>query len=227
VLFHGGHHVVEVSSSYNVFRNNYFHNEQWMACSHPTGQCGNRNIGLSGNYDNGLWNVFDGNIIAHSGVAVDGNTAACFSLRGTYTLVRRNVFHNCDGMGIEAAAYTHNGTYQPDPSHSRIFHNTFFHNGFHALDGVEDWKGTGITIAHHGSGPDVTDVALKNNLFHDNRTNAITYYYVEETAQIAADNWEHAGDPLFVNGTGPANPDDAGAYDFHLQETSPSTSAAT
>lgn len=221
VLFHGGHHVMEMASSYNVVRNNYFHNEQWMTCSHPTGLCGNRDIGLSGNYTNVLWNVFEGNIIAHSGVAVDGNTASCFSLRANHTIVRRNVFHNCDGAGIEAASYTASGTYEPDPSHSRIYNNTFFHNGFHALTGVEDWKGTGITVAHHGSGVDVVDVAIKNNLFHDNRTDAINYYYVDENQQIAADNWEHAGDPLFVDVTGPADPDDPSVYDFHLQSTSP------
>ena len=61
---------MEMASSYNIVRNNYFHNEQWMTCSQPTGLCGNRDIGLSGNYTNVLWNVFDGNVIAHSGVAV-------------------------------------------------------------------------------------------------------------------------------------------------------------
>ena len=221
VLFHGGHHVMEMASSFNVVRNNTFHNEEWMTCAQPTGQCGNRDIGLSGNYLNVLWNVFENNIIAHSAVPADGNTASCFSLRANNTIVRRNVFHNCDGSGIEAASYTHNDTYEPDPSHSRIYHNTFFHNGHHAMTGVEDWKGTGVTIAHHGTGPEVTDVALKNNLFHDNRTDAITYYYVEETAQIAADNWEHAGDPEFIDDTGPADPADPSVYDFHLQATSP------
>ena len=29
-LFYGGHHLLQIKTSYNVIRNNYFHNEEWM-----------------------------------------------------------------------------------------------------------------------------------------------------------------------------------------------------
>lgn len=99
------------------------------------------------------------------------------------------------------------------------------HNGFHSLPGLDDnWMGSGLVLASHG-GVDPDDIAIKNNIFHDNRTNALLFYYVDEAPHTTANNWEHAGDPLFVDISGPPDPSRHDAFDFHLTEESPCVDA--
>lgn len=47
-FFHGGHHLVGVYSKCNVFRNNYFHNENWLKDDAGKNLWGNRNLMTSG-----------------------------------------------------------------------------------------------------------------------------------------------------------------------------------
>jgi hypothetical protein len=210
---------MELASSYNVIRHNYFHNEPWNDCRREAtgGKCGNRNIGANGDSTNVRHNVFDGNIIAYTGLPADNETAAGFDLRARHTIVRRNVFHHCDGAGLALGSFS---SHAANPSHSRIYHNTFARNGHHAMDGLVHWKGPGLLLERHRGLP-IADVAIRNNLIHDSRTEAIVFYYVDEEPVAVADNWEHEGDPRFAADGGPPDPADPDALDYRLQPDSP------
>jgi hypothetical protein len=219
VFFYGGHHVLAVSSSYNIVRNNYFHNENWMECERAeTGNlCGNRNIIFEYDPTNVQYNVIEGNRFAFSGVPPDQNTSTGLSVRTPHNIVRRNVFYHCDGPGMGISTLT--GLWDAIDNH--VYHNVYYHNGYPALPGVETWKEAGFLIAHHGTGAEIKDLGIKNNIFYDNKTHAIMFYYVEKDSQVVEGNWEEAADPLFKDITSTVDPFDPSVPDFHLQETSP------
>ncbi|MCZ7645849.1 MAG: right-handed parallel beta-helix repeat-containing protein [Planctomycetota bacterium] len=66
-FFHGGHHLVGVYSKCNVFRNNYFHNENWLKDDAGKNLWGNRNLMTSGFDECSGRNLFEGNRVAFSG----------------------------------------------------------------------------------------------------------------------------------------------------------------
>ena len=224
-FYRGGHHVLAISSNYNVVRDNYFHNENWMACERTEtgGTCGNRNIIFEYDPSNVTWNVVEGNRFAFAGVPPDQNTSAGLSLRTPHNIVRRNEFYYCDGPGMGISTLT--GLW--DASDNHVYHNVFYHNGYPALPGVESWKEAGLLVAHHGSGTIIQDLAIKNNVFHDNKTHGIMFYYVDASAHVVEGNWIQAGDPGFADLSGPADPDDPTAPNFQLRSDSPCIDAGS
>lgn len=221
-FFYGGHHIIEVSSSHNVFRNNYFHNEGWMSCSRPGGLCGNR-LMIFG-YDPGqvAWNIVEGNRFAFSGVPPDQNTSSGISIRTPRTIVRRNVFYHNDGCGLGLS--TSNPAYNAE--HNYIYHNTFFHNGYTLLSGVESWKQVGLLVAKHGSGIPIERLSIVNNIFHDNNVQGIRFYYVPPDGFELRGNRE-GGDPGFVDITTAVSPEDAVRPDLRLTQASPCIDSGT
>ncbi|KMQ52079.1 polysaccharide lyase family 6 [Chitinispirillum alkaliphilum] len=225
LLFHGGHHILTVSSSYNVIRNNHFHNDNWMSCSRTETDslCGNRHIILEDNASNVRWNIIEGNRFAFSGVPPDQNTSSGVSIRTPNNIIRRNMFYNCDGPGLSLATF---GNRNHDASFNYIYHNVFFKNGHSQLSGVESWKQAGLQLATH-RGMDITDVSIKNNIFYGNKFGGIVFYYVDEERQTIANNWNEQGDPLFVNITDPYFPQTTDLPDFSLLEQSPCINSGT
>jgi hypothetical protein len=219
VFFHGGHHVLAISSNYNVIRNNYFHNENWMDCERvETGRkCGNRSIIFEYDPSNVTWNVVEGNRFAFSGVPPDQNTSSGLSLRTPHNIVRRNVFYYNDGPGMGISTLT--GLW--DASDNHVYHNVYFHNGYTALSGVEEWKQAGLLVAHHGAGAQIKDLGIKNNIFHENKTHGVKFYYVDSSDQAMAGNWEESGPPGFVDVESAPDPLDPAVPDFHLVPDSP------
>ena len=80
-FFAGGHHLIEISSKYNVVRNNVFHNEGWMTdpggCdwgpSPRNGKYGNRNLSINNWHDtDGLYLLVENNRTGHTAFASDG-----------------------------------------------------------------------------------------------------------------------------------------------------------
>jgi hypothetical protein len=227
VLYHGGHHVLEINSAYNVIRNNYFHNENWTGtCAHPetNGLCGDRDIIIEDNTGSwASWNVIENNRIAYSGTPADGITSTGLSIRTQSNIVRNNVFYNNDGSGIEFITISG----QPyDVRFNHVYGNDVYHNGYTIIPmtGADVRNNYGL-LFEYDSGNAITSISVKNNAFWSNNGGAMYFYHVNRSDQIVAGNWEEAGDPLFVSTGGTPNPADPNEYDFHLQPGSPLRSA--
>ncbi len=220
VFFYGGHHIITVSSSYNVIRNNYFHNEEWMDCDRPeaNNKCGNRHIIFENYAPNVMWNIIENNRFAFSGLPPDQLTSSGFNLRTPHNIVRRNVFYYCDGPGMSVETYTSG---QLDAKYNYVYHNVYYHNGHHIHPDAENRYECGLQIGKYGQGIPVTDVTVKNNIFYDNKTYAIEFYYTSPDSQVIEGNWEEAGDPLFKDITSQVDPLDPSVPDFQLQQASP------
>ena len=220
---YGGHHILGVYANRNVVRGNTFHNEEWYDC-HRTetgGRCGNRNVILNASFpETNVRNVIDRNRIAFSGLPADNDSSTGLSVRTQRNIIRRNAFYHNDSSGLALSA---DGGNHNDASGNRIYANVFLHNGYPVAD---DWAPlqSGLLLARwvdDAAHNPMIGVAIKNNVFHDNQTYAVYYYYVEQAEQLVGGNREEAGDPGFVAGTGVPDPGDFGFYDFHLRADSP------
>lgn len=222
-FYHGGHHILGVYANYNIVRNNTFHNEEWYDChrSEIGGKCGNRNVILNTSHpENNIRNVIEDNYIVFSGVPPDQETSSGLGIRTKHNIVRRNVFYYCDASGVALSANSgnHNG-----PSNNYIYNNVFYRNGYPLIDQWNPRK-TGLMIARwvdNSSYNQITDVAIKNNIFYENQLYAIYYYYVNKEDMVVENNWEEEGDPKFIDVSGQADPFDFTVFDFHLQADSP------
>jgi hypothetical protein len=220
---YGGHHILGVYANDNVVRGNTFHNEEWYSCHRTSlnSLCGNRNVVLNSSLpDRNVRNVIEDNIIAFSGVPPDQDTSAGLSVRTQWNIIRRNVVYENDAGGITLSA---DGGNHNDASNNRIYHNVLYRNGYPRVD---DWdpNKSGMMLARwvddaaHNS---MTGVAIKNNIFFANQLHTIYFYYVDESDQQLAANWEQDTDPGFVDISGPPDPSDLARLDFHLQPVSP------
>jgi len=198
-FYSGGHHLLAAWGQYNVFRNNYLHNEGWeldpggYRCAISHGAAAGRNL-------------FEGNRFAFAGLA------SGFTLRSWKNIFRSNAFYANGAGGIQFAVQE-NST---PAHHNRLYNNVFFDNGHQEpyapyTGGVYfvDWWGLG----------DPTDNVLKNNIFHANAGGVATFYQVSDP-QVFENNWDEEGDPLFVYDGGPIDPFGE-QPDFHLRPGSP------
>jgi hypothetical protein len=245
-FYHGGHHIIEVASSYNIFRNNTFHNENWTACPRAsTGDlCGNRDIGLYRDELNANWNVFEGNRIAFAGASIDDNAGSTgLSVRSPHTIVRRNMFYGNDGPGL--GLYV-DSTQTYDARSTYVYHNVFYKNGVSPLSAGDLRYTFGLTfdnVAGNNAPIPITGCAVKNNLFFANTGGDLFFYYTEAAAQtvsgnyfgvvkgsnatgmitvaLPADNVQSTADPLFADLGAGFTVDNLERLDFHLQAGSP------
>jgi hypothetical protein len=246
VFFHGGHHILEVASSHNIFRNNTFHNENWTACPRAsTGNlCGNRDVGLYRDQLNANWNVFEGNRLAFAGASIDDAAGSSgLSVRSPYTIVRNNMFYFNDGVGL--GLYV-DSTQTYDARHSYVYHNVFYRNGVSPLSAGDLRYTFGLTfdnVAGTSAPMPITACAVKNNLFWNNAGGDLFFYYTDFAAQMVngnylgvvkgsnatgmvaitlpANNVMSSASPLFVDTSAPETVDNIDKFDFHLQAASP------
>ena len=215
-LCYGGHHVLQVVSTHNVIRNNYFHNEEWMRAPHRTetgGKAGNRLVIFEGQ---GAWNVLEGNRLAFSGLPPDQDGSAGVSVRTPHNIVRRNVFYENDLAGLNV----YSSRKQHDVRFNHVYHNVFFRNAYAAKITFVPFL-SGLSLTKHGNG-NITDVTIMNNIFWRNNGGvAISFYHVDASRQSVSHNWQEAGPPLFVDDQTPADPLKPGLPDFRLQPRSP------
>ena len=215
-IFYGGHHLLSVVASYNIIRNNYFHNEEWMSAPHRTetgGKAGNRHLIIEGR---GPWNVVEGNVFAFSGLPPDQDGSAGMSVRTPHNIVRRNVFYENDMSGLNV----YSSSRRHDVRFNYIYHNVLFRNAYAAKSTFVPFL-SGLSLTKHGNGS-ITDVSIMNNIFWKNNGDvAISFYYCDRAQQSVSHNWEEAGPPLFVNDQTPADPFRPGLLDFRLQARSP------
>jgi hypothetical protein len=241
-LYHGGHHILELAAKYTILRNNTFHNENWTVCPRSaTGNlCGNRDAIIADDYLDSYWNVFDGNRIAFSGASIDDATGGSgISIRGTHTIMRRNLVYRCDGPGISFYA-DRSGTY--DPRYSRIYHNVVYKNGVSPLSATDFRYTFGLLfdcVAGTTPAIPITDEVIKNNLFYRNIGGDLYYYYTNPALQTVTGNYYASAsnnskamvaiagntlstaDPLFAGIPAQETVAAIDAFDFHLQPTSP------
>ena len=197
-FYSGGHHVLAAWGQYNIFRNNYMHNEGWeldndgYRCAITHGEATGKNL-------------FEGNRIAFAG------KASGMSLRSWNNIFRFNTFYNNGLGGIQCVSmkdYT--------PAHyNHIFNNVFYNNGHEATD--PGFSG-GIYFCDWGQG-DPTGNVVKNNIFYNNKGGPITYEGCTDP-QVIENNWDKGGDPLFVYNGSYLDPF-GDRPDFHLQAGSP------
>jgi hypothetical protein len=241
-FYHGGHHIMEIASKYNIIRNNTFHNENWTPCTRSsTGNiCGNRDIIIEDDYGDNYWNVLEGNRIAFSGASIDDATGGSgLSVRGPHTIVRNNLVYCNAGPGVSFYA-DGSGTY--DPRYAHVFHNTFYKNGISPLS-QSDFRYTfGLlfdNVAGNSPAIPIVSTAIKNNLFYQNTGGDIYFYYTNIALQTVsgncyakasnnstpiqqlAENTVSAADPLFTNVGSPADVSGVMNFDFHLKQGSP------
>jgi hypothetical protein len=246
VFFHGGHHILEVASSHNIFRNNTFHNENWTACPRgSTGNlCGDRDVGLYRDQLDANWNVFEGNRLAFAGASIDDTSGSSgLSVRSPYTIVRNNMFYFNDGVGL--GLYV-DSTQTYDARHSYVYHNVFYRNGVSPLSAGDLRYTFGLTfdnVAGNAAPMPITNCAVKNNLFWNNTGGDLFFYYTDHAAQaihgnyvgvvkgsnatgmvavtLPADNVMSSASPLFVDTSAPETVANVDTFDFHLQAASP------
>lgn len=212
ILYSGGHHVFGIAGRYNAIRNNYIHNEEWISC--PNGLCGNRVINSEGKGGAG-WNLIEGNRIAFAGRPPDDCGPTGVSLSTPHNIVRFNSFYENGQSGLELTGES-GADSMPDSNY--IYSNTFYHNGYLSC-AYSGFRG-GMYFGDWGDGK-MYDNVVKNNIFYDNRDGtAINFYNIDRSTQIIVNNWEEAGNPLFVNPSGKV-PTDSSLPDLHLQSGSP------
>ncbi len=241
-FFHGGHHIMEIASKYNIIRNNTFHNEDWTPCPRPSAGnlCGNRDIIIEDDYDDDYWNVLEGNRIAFSGASIDDATGASgLSVRGPHTIVRNNMVYCNAGPGISFYADA-SGSY--DPRYEHVFHNVFYNNGISVLS-QSDFRYTfGLlfdNVAGNNPAIPIVNVAIKNNLFYQNDGGDMYFYYTNTASQTVMGNYYatasynstplaafsgntvSVADPLFSDIGRPVTVSEIMNFDFHLKTGSP------
>lgn len=232
-MYHGGHHVVSFNGSYNIYRNNYFHNEIWSPLSAP--EFSTRTMFQTGVDGDGCYNLVHGNRFGYGGPKNKNEIGgAGGTLAGAYNIWRQNEFVRIYTDGMYVNFYPG----QSAVAYNKVYNNVFWYCGYgDAQTGSPNWDSQythAIDVVEGASGTNVHDNAFKNNLFYQNKcTNGtqyslITRYYSGGWVtrvpqyQILANNWlDNAGDPKFVDITGTPDPMDEDQFDFSLQSDSP------
>jgi hypothetical protein len=182
IFYYGGHDNLDVGGSYNVVRNNVFHNEEayfadtTKACRNTTasGYFGNRNIILS-NYGDGPGTanhtLIEGNRIGYAGAPPDDDGSCGIENAGVHTITRFNDIYGNGGMGYYSKMqgdYPEKSTNMLSGSWARVYHNSIFANGFGDPTIDPQFK-HGICIWSYWT-YDIwpQDVVVKNNIVYAN-----------------------------------------------------------
>lgn len=170
-LVHSNHNLVEGNTmtraahalwaikcgSYNVLRNNYFHNA--LQKIGEIYDCDDVGYGGSGypkisSLDDTKYNVVENNVFAFTSTPIDASPYAGIQHAGQHSIIRRNIFYNCIGPPVDLTLYSAEATFNYG---NRIYHNVFFNNEF-----------GGISIS--GSmAYTFYDNVFKNNILYRNR----------------------------------------------------------
>lgn len=240
-MYAGGHHVAYLNGSYNVYRNNYFHNEPWYPLDVPI--FSTRVVSQEGAYGDGVHNLNEGNRIGYGGPKnkdeVGGLTT---QVKGGYNIWRYNVWAQ---SYLSALLIKNYGGDQTATTYNKIYNNTFWHGGYGKYQDYYDpahttpsanWQRSYHHPINFEVWANVANNTIKNNLFYQNNTSGSytlgNYYtfvevgdsYVAVTGQDISNNWlDSSGDPKFVDISATANPtiDPTTQWNFGLQASSP------
>lgn len=238
-MYGGGHHVAYLNGSYNIYRNNYFHNEPWYPLNNPV--YSTRIIAQEGYSEDGMRNLNEGNRIAYGGPKnKDEIGGSGGQVKGAYNIWRRNIYAQIYTNAIYMTKYSG----QSDVKHNKIYNNTFWHGGYGTYQinpggtapspNWEDRYAHALVVEEGPDGSTIYGNVIKNNIFYQNRDplgaqySVISRYYDNgwttrvPVFQAVSANWlDNAGDPKFVDTTGAADPANGDQWDFNLQPESP------
>ncbi len=251
----GGHHVAWLGGTYNIYRNNYFHNEPWCPTGSPTfaTRVLIQNGYAAGSDDiDGIHNLNEGNRIGYGGPKnkseVGGNVA---QVMGEYNIWRYNVWAQSYLSAIWLYCYN---DYGEVTKYNHVYNNDFWKGGYGYYQDYYDPRATAPTNSwskslHHPVNIEndsaVAGNTFKNNLFHQNNTNgaySLGSYYDFVTSendyynpagpdrQNISHNWtDNAGDPGFIDISAIADPtiDPAALWNFNLQSSSTAIDGGT
>lgn len=177
-LSFGGHNLMEISSFFNVIRNNFFHNG-WE-----------RNLSLGANtkyngepkFDGvsvGGYVLFENNIITEAARsdAGDGRPPS-MKVEGLNHIVRRNVYFNNVGEGIMTEVRPPK---IPVASKNKIYNNTFYNNG------QASWLMRNFGIGGVFLSPP-SDNVWKNNISYKNADSYEISANIKDNATAAGNN---------------------------------------
>jgi hypothetical protein len=254
-MAYGGHHVAWLGGTYNIYRNNYFHNEPWCPTSSPTFATRiliQNGYAAGGDDIDGIHNLNEGNRIGYGGPKnkseVGGNVA---QVMGAYNIWRYNVWAQSYLSSVWLYCYN---DYGEVTKYNHIYNNNFWKGGYGYYQDYYDPRATAPTNSwsksfHHPVNieNDVTVASntFKNNLFYQNNTSGnytlggnydfVTssndyYSSVGPDRQNISNNWtDNSGDPKFVDISATADPtiDPAALWNFNLQPTSTAIDGGT
>jgi hypothetical protein len=216
-LYSGGHHLIETTGKYNVIRNNFLHNEGFMAkdsdCAkyrREEGKYGNRNIQIYDGYDSdGTFNLVEGNRLGPSGPSPDDDGGDGMTITAPKNIVRFNSVYNAQNNGVLFKTGANSVA-----DNNRFYNNTIFSSG--RYDNHYDtgtWYGANFrwygTYARTGN-------ILKNNILYSYGTGGADWtggdvdIYTNNTVtnnhctDAAAGKCVSSGDPKFIDSTLPA-----------------------
>lgn len=238
-MYAGGHHVAYLNGSYNIYRNNYFHNEPWFPFDTPI--FSTRVIAQEGFPGDGMRNLNEKNRIAYGGPKnKDEVGGSGGQVKGAYNIWRKNLYLNAYTNAIYMTKYVS----QSQVKYNKIYNNTFYNSGYGSYQrnpgGVapsSNWENryTHACVIEEGHGENVFDNVFKNNIFNKNldtlgkQYSFISRYYDSDTGWITrvpihqsiSNNWLDSYDyPLFVDTTGPPDPTNKNQYNLSLQKGS-------
>lgn len=237
-MFAGAHHTAEVGGTYNVWRNNYIHNEPWWPYETPV--YSTRVMITTGAAGDGRYNLVENNRIGYGGPKNKteiGGAGICFQ-GGQYGIWRYNTIAQIYTDALYFTSYVGQDT----NLYNHIYNNTFWHGGYgmyQTSTGIEPSNSWNDRYAHPAvfmiDGDTVANNVLKNNIFYQNRDPlgtqySIIYHYYDNgwkttvpQNQILANNWlDNSGDPKFIDISAIADPsiDPSTQWDFRLQSAS-------
>jgi hypothetical protein len=210
----GGHHVLGIFSRYNVFRDNYIHNEEWYEYNRR--KYGNRSVTIDG--ANAIHNLFERNRVAFGGISCDDWGGSGVKISSPRNIIRLNCLYDNKLPGLALTAYDIGAV------HNYLYNNTIYENG--RVEGRHPVVGSpepsyrqGIDIYYGAS--KIHSNQIKNNLLYKNPQPCVVPPYGRNMgAQVLSHNWEN-GDPMFVDDKSPVDPSKADRPDFRLQAGSP------
>jgi hypothetical protein len=249
-MYSGGHHVAYFMGAFNVYRNNYIHNEPWYPLDEPV--FATRVVAQQGFGEvDGVYNLNEGNRIGYGGPKnkseVGGMTT---QLTGGYNIWRYNIWAQSYLAALLIKNYSTDA--QTTTQYNKIYNNIFWKGGYGNYQDYYDPAATAPSSSwaksyHHpinveSSAYYTHDNTIKNNIFYQNNTNGTysigSYYdfvqpsdnYIEVTDQDISNNWlDSSGDPLFTSISDSADPDidPIIQWDFSLQSESTAIDAGT
>lgn len=160
VMYHCGHHVIGLQGMYNVFRNNFVHNENYWEKEGVL--YGYRNFLSNGGVSTTGYHIIEGNKFGQSGVSLLSATTGqrggtSFYLNSSYNIIRYNDLYGALGMAMNA------NSYGGDVSYNSIYNNTFYSSGYGTEDDLECDERFPLHFTHDD--PRIVNNKIKNNLF--------------------------------------------------------------
>jgi hypothetical protein len=144
-------------------------------------------------------NLFDGNSFVLTAISDRIYKFNAIQHGGQYTIVRRNVFRDCEGGGVNYQSYPKESIYVYK---NRLYNNTFYHNRCYAV------------VGNSGNPSQYFDNVGKNNLFYKNsdcKGSGQQVSIEDPSAVLLSGNAIVTANPGFVNEF---------ENNFHIRETS-------